>query len=149
MMPRVFYRIADQITHRDMVLIAPYDPKPSTVARFTAGKCVLSTSSARGGWLAWEGADRIEFSNPDRKLPVRLVGKDNPKHPSMAVNRDRKLLLAWTERTSWDRGGSLVWQLFDRDGKPIPNATGRADDLPAWDTPAAVGLSDGNFVIFY
>ena len=111
----------------------------------------MSTSAYAGSWLAWEdsGAGCIGYGNLDPKIPIRAIGRDNPKHPAIAVNARGEFLLAWTEKTGWDKGGSLSWQVFDAKGEPIAGASGRAEDLPPWDTPAAVAGRDGGFAVFY
>ena len=84
-----------------------------------------------------------------RDLPGNAQ-ETNRKHPSVAVDRDGRLLIAWAEDTGWEKGGSVAWQLFDRELRPVPNAAGRADGLPVWSLPAAVALPDGGgFVVIY
>ena len=56
------------------------------------------------------------------------------------------MLLAWAEGTGWQKGGSLAWQLFDRDALPTGEAK-QLPDLPAWSFAAAVALPDADFAI--
>jgi hypothetical protein len=148
--PRVLYRTAFQMVHRDMALLRPRDNQVRTLSQLNVGKCVMSTSATAGPWLAWEASDKIEYANLDPQIPTRSIGRDNPKHPTIALDpQTDRFLIAWTEKTKWATGGSLVWQVFDEKGEPIPTQTGRADDLPAWDNPCAVAIGEGRFVIFY
>jgi hypothetical protein len=147
--PLVLYRTAFQMVHRDMVLLRPRDDRARTLSELKVGKCVMSTSATSGSWLAWEGSGCIEYANLNPDVPTRSLGKDNPKHPSIAVNIERQFLIAWTEKTSWDKGGSIAWQGFTPQGDPLPAVCGRADELPAWGVASAVALKDGNFVILY
>ncbi|MGI8467412.1 MAG: hypothetical protein ACR2N3_03065, partial [Pyrinomonadaceae bacterium] len=57
-------------------------------------------------------------------------------------------LFAWTEGTAWGKGGSLAWQIFDKNNKPI-GERGRADGVPAWSFPAAFAHPDGSFGLIF
>ncbi len=70
------------------------------------------------------------------------------KHPVAIGNSRGEVLLAWAEGTGWNKGGSVAWQLYDGDGKPI-SAKGHADGLKPWSLPTAFAESDGNFTIVY
>lgn len=136
------------------------------VGPWEIGKCVMSTASLRAGppgagggqpvvVAAWERQEQIEWAKvgPAAAGPVRPVvvpGKgDNRKHPSVAVDAGGRVLVAWTEGTGWNKGGSVAWQVFGPDGKPIAGTAGRAAGLPAWGLPAAVVRADGRFVVIY
>ena len=69
----------------------------------------------------------------------------NRKHPAVAVGRDGRFAHAWTEGTSWDKGGVVRWQVFAKDGTPIDGQAGQVNGLPAWSVPAVVALPDGSF----
>ncbi len=43
----------------------------------------------------------------------------------------------------------MAWQVFGKDGKPVANAAGRAEGLPAWSFVAAFARPDGSFTIVY
>jgi len=158
----IAYRSAAEIVHRDMYLLTSRDH----AATFTAAKldpmniakCVMSTTTlapAAGGGLlaAWETDDRIFFSPVDPASPLRRIAapvQSRPaKHPVIAANAAGQILLAWTEGTGWQKGGTLAWQIFDAQARPIANASGRAADLPAWSLPAAFAKPDGSFEILY
>ena len=70
------------------------------------------------------------------------------RHPSLAVNAAGDTLLAWTEGTGWQKGGSLAWQVFDRNGRAV-GEPGRAPGVPVWGLVAAVAKRDGTFAVIY
>ena len=57
------------------------------------------------------------------------------------------LLIAWTEGTGWEKGGSLGWELLDSHGAAL--GTGRAKGVPVWSYAAAFGEPDGSFTLLY
>jgi hypothetical protein len=79
-------------------------------------------------------------------MPGKAAGR---KHPSIAVNGRDEFLVAWTEGTGWNKGGSIAWQVFGRDGTAIAGESGRAAGLPAWDVPAAFARAENSFKIAY
>jgi hypothetical protein len=148
--PRALVRSAREMVHRDMYLLRFGVPTAfRKLSEWSVGKCVMSTAASAGDWIAWESNDRILFASLNDMSAPRPIGRDTPKHPAIAVASDGRFLIVWTEKTAWNKGGALAWQVFDTGGQPLDGAAGRADDLPAWDTPAAVALPDGRFVIFY
>jgi hypothetical protein len=82
------------------------------------------------------------------KVSAPVSPETQAKHPVAVANPEGEILLAWTEGTGWNKGGSVAWQLYDRDGKPL-SEKGRADDLPAWSLPTAFADPFGNFTIVY
>ena len=47
----------------------------------------------------------------------------NSKHPAVAVDAAGNILIAWAAGTGWQKGGSVAWQVFDRQLKPITGET--------------------------
>ena len=70
------------------------------------------------------------------------------KHPRLAVNSRGAVLVVWTEGTSWGRGGSVAWQMFEPDGRPTA-IKGVQAGLPTWSFAAVVARPDGGFRILY
>jgi hypothetical protein len=48
----------------------------------------------------------------------------------------------------WAKGGSLAWQLYDADHKPV-GEKGRASDVPVWSLITGFAKANGDFVIVY
>jgi hypothetical protein len=109
---------------------------------------------AAGILAAWETKGQIYFARIDpttgkRSKPVAAPGEaSDRKHPVVACNARGQVLLVWTEGVGWDRGGSVAWQVFDKDGKPTAEK-GRADGVPTWSLVAVLLLADGGFAIVY
>lgn len=156
------YRTANEMTHRDMTLIQ-FDPQTQishsqTVGKMEAGICIMSTAAfapaGKGAVAAWEISGQIEWTTitPDQAdAPPTIAGPGKAggrKHPAVATNAVGQTLLVWTEGTSWNRGGSIAWQIYDRSGQPI-GPIAHAEKLPAWGAPAAFARSDGTFTIVY
>jgi hypothetical protein len=155
------YRAAGEKVNRDETLIVSRDRGQSfnviNEHRWKAPTCPMSSASlveSKGGTIAaWETAEQVYFMNVDPKSlqaarPIAPPGMAKRKHPSAAANKSGDVLLAWTEGTGWQKGGSVAWQLFDASGNPTAEK-GRAPGLPTWGLVAAVTKADGTFVIFY
>lgn len=159
---RVFitYRSASESVNRDIHLLASNDGgatfKVATVDPWTVGTCVMSTAAfARNDQnvlAAWETKDQVRVARVDGRgeiTTIAMPGNEKKKHPSIAVNPRGETLVAWTEGTTWGKGGDLVWQVFNASGEPIEGQTGRANKLAVWSVPAATIGNDGAFRIFY
>ena len=156
----VLFRSAQQTIHRDMYLLESSDHgasfKGSDISKWDVGYCVMSSeafaSGTAGTFAAWETEKQVHYGliNPAKAAAsdsVVSVSGANQKYPSLALDRDGLLLAAWTEGMGWKRGGSLHWQLFDRNeriGEP-----GSADGVPAWSLVAAYARRNGDFVVLY
>jgi hypothetical protein len=155
------YRGAAEQVNRGMYLVeADSDlshPRGREIAPMKIGICVMSTAAfGRAGaspLAAWESKEQIFWSSvsPSGAVhPHSAPGVANRrKHPAITAGSAGQVLLAWTEGTGWNKGGSVAWQRFDAAGHPIPGAAGRADDLPVWDSPAAFPVPGGRFVLVY
>jgi len=154
------YRSATQNVHRDIYLIASRDRgksfQGSLVQRWEINACPMSSMSfaeSRGTTVAaWETGGQVFFgkvSGAAVAKPIAAPGEGKGrKHPRLAVNSRGETLLLWTEGTAWQRGGSLAWQRFDRDGNPI-GAKGTAAGLPVWSFGGVAARPDGSFWIIY
>src|SRR5206468_6887479 len=121
-------------------------------------KCVMSTAAfARHGddvLAAWETHEQIRLVSlsPDGSAtqPVSMPGEGKGrKHPSIAVNARGEFVVAWTEETGWNKGGTVVWQLFSQEGQPVSGQSGRFDGLEPWSVPAVIAALDGSFKVFF
>jgi len=70
------------------------------------------------------------------------------KYPVVAGNNRGETLLAWAEGMKWGKGGSIFWQIFDKNGNPEGEAA-HADGVPAWSVVAAFTRPDGGFTVVY
>ncbi len=158
----VLYRAATEEIHRDMVLLVSKDGGKNfagtRVAPWELNACPMSTASiSEGGarvFTAWETAGQVYYDKVDPatlKISGALAAPGatgSRKHPAVAGDTRGETLLAWTEDTGWNKGGSLAWQLFDAAGHPA-GAEGRADGVPVWGLVAAFANPDGGFTIVY
>jgi hypothetical protein len=48
----------------------------------------------------------------------------------------------------WNKGGSLAWQVYDKDGKPTAER-GHAPHVPVWRLVAVFVRPDGRFAFVY
>ena len=150
----ILYRCATEKIHRDMHLLTLDDHlkciDDRTVAHTQIGKCIMSTASFAPGVGAFESNGQVHWIRfAANAQPIAAPGAaQNRKHPSIAVNSRGEVLLAWTEDSSWNKGGRLAWQLFDAAGKPTGDIA-RGEDLPPFSLPAALARPNGAFVIVY
>jgi len=158
----LLYRAATANTHRDMYLLESNDQgrsfRGAAVHPWEISTCAMTSASlaASGSRVygAWETAGQVYYGEVDTQAariprPVAAPGAGGTrKHPRLAATKTGDVLLVWTEGTSWARGGSLAWQLFDATGKPAAE-NGRAPGIPAWSFAAPVARPDGRFVIYY
>ena len=109
----------------------------------------------QGVLAGWETAGQVRFARIDpitRKVgaPVSAPGSGpNRKHPTLAVNGAGETLLAWTEGTGWNRGGALVWQLYDKAGAPVGESGRVPGGIPVWGLATAVVRPDGGFTLIH
>ncbi|MBI3874697.1 MAG: hypothetical protein HY300_01745 [Verrucomicrobia bacterium] len=157
----VVYRAAKGAINRDMTLLFSRDRGASfqacTIHPWRIGKCPMSSESLFNAGprvlLAWETDEQVYFTPLDAATgrsatPIAAPGQGKRKHPAIASNARCEILLAWAENTAWQKGGSVAWQVFDRDGKPL-GEKGSADGLPTWSLVAACAKPDGNFILIY
>jgi hypothetical protein len=158
----VLYRAASEGIHRDMTLLVSDDLgrtfRSTRVHPWQLNACPMTTAdlaqAANGVLASWETAGEVYFAevnpanyqlSPAQSAPGQA---DDRKHPAVAANAGGKIVMAWTEGTAWMKGGSLAWQVFDRQGKPI-GPGGHAPNVPVWDRPSAFASLDGEFTIIY
>ncbi len=107
-----------------------------------------------GATAAWEHDGQVEWADLDRatgrvSTPHAPPGPPGTrKHPAIARNQRGETLLAWTDGTSWNKGGAVAWQVFDASGRATSDR-GLVQGVPTWGLVAAAALTDGRFVIVY
>ncbi|MBX3279091.1 MAG: exo-alpha-sialidase [Acidobacteria bacterium] len=158
----VLYRAATDFVDRDMYLLSSTDRGQNfrglRLHQWKLDTCPMSSAvlaEADGRVLAaWETAGQVYYTgvNPPASGEVNPIsapgeGKGR-KHPAIAGNMAGETILVWTEGMGWKKGGSLAWQVFDRDGKPT-GEKGTADGVPVWSLPSVVASPGGGFTIIY
>ncbi len=157
----LLYRSATEMVHRDSYFLQSADGGKSfrgqKVSEWNINMCPMSSfalaGSAKSGAIGWESAEKVYFSRVDDKgqaaQTIAAPGSgENRKYPSLALDANGTLLLAWTEGTSWNRGGSLRFQLFDSKNQPL-GETGKQSGVPAWSFTTAFVRPDGKFSVLY
>lgn len=159
----VLYRAATEMVNRGMHLLVSRDNAATfedvKAHPWKIGKCVMSTAAFAGGTggvvAAWETREQIYFSKLSEHTSTAPTASPAPgegqnrKHPALALGRNGRFVLAWTEGTGWNKGGVVRWQAFEKDGTPIPRQSGQIDGLPAWSVPAVVAVADGSFRVVF
>jgi hypothetical protein len=157
----LLYRSATTLVHRDVYSLVSRDRgrtfTGAQVQAWEIGACPMTSMSLAAGdpvLRAWETDGQVYFNStaagdPPKAPPVTATGEAlRRKHPRLALNQKGSVLLAWTDGTSWGRGGSLAWQVFGPDGRPTA-VRGTQSGVPAWSFQAVIARPDGGFTIVY
>ncbi len=158
----VFYRAAGQNVNRDSTLLVSSDrgstfqsamlqPWKINACPMSSYALLESNGAVRAAWETQEQiySASIEPATVKFSAPVAAPAQgDNRKHPTLAVNAKGEMLLAWTEGTGWNKGGSLAWQIYDAQGRPTEQK-GRARGVPTWGLLSAIARPDGGFTLLY
>lgn len=155
------YRSATREVHRDIYLLVSKTKaeafRGTLLHEWEINACPMSSMSfaegSTGVLAAWETQGQVYYAAidpktlvPSRAIPAPESGKGR-KHPVLAAGPAGETLLVWTEGTGWQKGGSLAWQIFDKNGQPTLEK-GQAPDLPAWSSAAAF-RANGGFTVLY
>jgi hypothetical protein len=158
----ILYRTAREMVHRDIYLLVSKDGGRNFRGRlidpWTIGACPMTSMTfAQGpGFVdaAWQTRTQVYYATIDpetletsKPVPAPGTGKLR-KYPSLAVNARGDTILVWTDGTGWGTGGSLAWQVFNRQGRPL-GKEGRVSGLPAWSFGAVFARPGGGFIIVY
>ena len=156
----LMYRTARAIVHRDMYFLVSRDRgqtfEASDLQPWEIGACPMSTVSlAQSGnqvLLSWETNKQVYFTRFDTRTGSLAKAAAAPgtgkvrKHPAIAEDDKRQILLCWTDGTGWKRGGTLEWQMFN--GQSQPQGTiGGGTSVPVWGMPAAVSVHGRFFIV--
>jgi hypothetical protein len=120
--------------------------------------CPMSTAAfcegGAGVVAAWETKGQVYFTAIDPATGKRSEPRAAPgdgqgrKHPAVAANAGGETILVWTEGMGWEKGGSLAWQVFGKDGTPT-GEKGHAEGVPTWSLVTAFARPDGGFTVVY
>ena len=155
----VLYRVATDDTRRDttwLMIRGAAASAPVRIHPWEIQSCPMTTyalaETGDGLLAAWETAQQIYSASLNTTTGsvgtiTAIPGTGSRKHPSVAVNAAGEQLIAWTEGTAWNRGGSAAWRLTDRNGKEI-GVSQDAGPVPVWGLVSAAALRDGSFVVF-
>jgi hypothetical protein len=159
----LLYRSAREVMNRDTYLLRSADSgrtfTSTKLQEWHIGACPMSTfaltENSDGVFAAWETAGQVQFARVSGGTAdvggnrVEMPGPSrNRRHPALATNARGEILVAWSEGTAWQRGGAVVWQVFDKNGRPMAE-TGRAPGVPVWGLVAAHARRDGGFAVIY
>jgi hypothetical protein len=158
----VLYRSATEMVHRDMYLLTSRDRGTtfdgSDISKWNVGYCVMSSESFSESpaevLAAWETErqayyGRVDPSTGRLSLTVAAPGTgENRKYPAVAGNAQGEVIFVWTEGMGWKKGGSVAWQVYDKD-RHATAERGKADGVPVWSLVAAYARPDGTFVVLY
>lgn len=150
----ILYRAARSMNERPMALLeAPSllgDFKLASEHTWNISMCPMSSASFTESFAAWETASQVYFTplHGKRGEFMSPTGKGKRKHPAICANAKGEVLLAWSEDTSWAKGGAVAWQTFDAKGNPTSEVS-RAEGLAAWTFPAVYSEANGTFTVLY
>jgi hypothetical protein len=162
---RILYRSATAQINRDIFsLVSPDRGRTFTGSRlheWDINACPMTSMSiaSQGSRVlgAWETDGQVYFtdlsaSGATPRAPAR-AGAARRKHPRVAIDKDGRVLMAWTEATSSSAAhnhgeSSLSWQIFGPDGQPI-GAPGSRPGVPPLSLGVVAARPGGSFVVFY
>jgi hypothetical protein len=159
---QMLYRAATDMVNRDMIWLRSTDQGKSfrgtRIDRWKLTTCPMSSAAIADGvnktLLAWETEGQVYYqtiksATPDEATPIAAPGSSGGrKHPAIATNRQGETILIWTQGTGWKKGGSVVWQVFDKNNQPS-DVKGEMPGVPVWGLATAVAGKNGRFTIIY
>jgi hypothetical protein len=156
------YRSATESVHRDIYLLWSNDRGRTfdgqLLHKWDVNACPMSSMDAAENGketvAAWETGGQVYWVRLDPQggaagKPASAPGDGRGrKHPRIAINGNGEVLLAWTEGTGWQKGGSLAWQVYDGAGQ-ARGVKKQLPGIPAWSFAAAIAHPDNTFSIIY
>jgi hypothetical protein len=153
------YRAAWNLTNRGETLLVSHDHGATFGIAYShgwkVGACPMSSaflSESSTDVLAAAETHGTVYYVRFNQVSGKVSGPVSPgakgKYPIAVGNRKGDVLLAWVENTSWGKGGTLAWQIYDGSGNPI-SPQGKADGVAAWSFVTAVARPSGTFAIIY
>jgi len=101
---------------------------------------------------AWETGGQVywtDLAGGRITEPISAPGEGKGrKHPRIALNQKGEVLLAWTEGTGWQKGGSFAYQVYDPSGR-LGAETDQLPGIPAWSFAGVFARPDNGFSIVY
>lgn len=152
----VLYRAATDGSERGLIELvstnggAQFASHPLDI--WTLNECPMTTTrldaDARCG--AWSTRGVIQLAPLSSRGPAVAVSAPGARanHPVVVAGASGEHLVAWTEGTGWQKGGTLAWVQVDALGQPR-GTVGRQIGVPVWGSLAAVREADGSYTVFY
>jgi hypothetical protein len=158
----VLFRSAANLVHRDARLLVSRDAGTSFSERrlqaWDIGACPMSAFALADApdavLAAWETGGQVQWARVDRRtndvsaIVAAPREATDRKYPAVAENAAGETLFAWVEGASWNKGGALAWQMYDREGHAT-SEHGSAPGVPAFSFAAVLTRPDGSFAIVY
>jgi hypothetical protein len=165
---RILYRSATAKINRDIFSLVSSDRgrtfTGSRLHEWDINACPMTSMSiaSQGPRVlgGWETDGQVYFTDLSAsgapRAPAR-TGAGRRKHPRLAIDKDGRVLMAWTEAvpstsssssTHNHGGSSLSWQVFGADGQPI-GAAGSRPGVPPLSLGVVAARPGGSFVVFY
>ena len=155
----LLYRSARNLVNRDIYSLISNDHgnsfRGARLHPWNIAACPMTSMSfgvsERRVLGSWETDGQVYFRQMAPAVstpPVSPAGGGGRKHPRLALNPRGETLLVWTEGMSHSHGGSLAWQRFDGQGKPV-DTPGAQPGVPALSFAAAFARPDGTYVVVY
>ena len=156
----VSYRAAGENVRRGQHLLRSTETGPAFVDQliqpWPIGACpVTTTTFARGPdatRVAWETEGQVYFASVHNVNDAVSPGGEarfRRKNPVIATNQRGATLLAWGDAPGYRAGGTLNWQLFDADNRPLTEPGPGTDTIPSGSTAAVTTHPDGTFVVMF
>lgn len=157
----LLYRTATNMSERGMFLLTSTDKGKSFrgtrldnwhLTTCPMSSATMTVNSDKQTLAAWENNGQVYFgaiNSPQKSSATPAPAPTGKrKHPAIATNARGETILVWTEGTGWKKGGSLAWQVFDKNGKPA-GEMGVAQGVPVWGLATVVAEAGGGFTIIY